>query len=176
MIYWELFWANFIANILGYGGGPATLPLLQKEVVNNYGWYTQTEFSEIVAIGNGLPGPIATKLAAYIGYSEAGVLGALVSLLGAVGPTLILMIVLMSILMRFKETEQVKRLTSIIRPTIGLLLAMMTYTFIKSAYIEMGIIHIIVLVICGYLFLEIKKVNPAYVVCGALIYGALFLG
>lgn len=53
MIYWELFYANFIANMLGYGGGPATLPLLKEEVVDNYGLLTNKEFSEVVAFGNG---------------------------------------------------------------------------------------------------------------------------
>src|SRR5690625_6230178 len=50
--------SNFIANMLGYGGGPATLPLLKKEIVDNYGLLTNQEFSEVVAFGNGLPGPI----------------------------------------------------------------------------------------------------------------------
>src|SRR5690625_5409923 len=74
MIYWEIFKANFIANILGYGGGPATIPLLEYEVVNRYEWFTVNEYSEMVALGNGLPGPIATKLAGYIGFEVGGYL------------------------------------------------------------------------------------------------------
>ena len=51
----------FVSNILGYGGGPASIPLIQKEVVDRYHWLTVKEFSEMLAIGNALPGPIATK-------------------------------------------------------------------------------------------------------------------
>src|SRR5699024_12639989 len=101
IIYWELFYANFIANMLGYGGGPATLPLLKKEIVANYGLLTNQEFSEVVAFGNGLPGPIATKMAAFIGYDQAGILGALISLFSAVATTLIIFLVLLSTLIHY---------------------------------------------------------------------------
>lgn len=175
IIYWKLFYAHFIANILGYGGGPATLPLLKEEVVDNYGLLTNQEFSELVAFGNGLPGPIATKMAAFIGYDQAGVFGALVSLFATVAPTLILLIILMSILMKYKDSPKVKRLTKVIRPTIGVLLAVMTYEFITDSTIDIGIFHTIIIVVLGYFFLEMRKVNPAYVIIGALIYGGVFL-
>src|SRR5690625_6768189 len=89
MIYWEIFKANFIANILGYGGGPATIPLLEYEVVNRYEWFTVNEYSEMVALGNGLPGPIATKLAGYIGFEVGGYFGAFVGVFLCVGTLLI---------------------------------------------------------------------------------------
>ncbi len=175
IIYWELFYANFIANMLGYGGGPATLPLLKEEVVDNYGLLTNQEFSEVVAFGNGLPGPIATKMAAFIGYDQAGILGALISLFATVAPTLILLIVLMSILMKYKDSPKVKRLTKVIRPTIGVLLAVMTYQFIADSTIDIGVFHTIIIVVFGYFFLELKKVSPAFVIIGALVYGGMFL-
>lgn len=175
MIYWELFYANFIANILGYGGGPATLPLLKEEIVDNYGMLTNQEFSEVVAFGNGLPGPIATKMAAFIGYDQAGVLGALISVFATVAPTLILLIVLMSVLMKYKDSPKVKRLTKIIRPTIGVLLAVMTYQFITDSTIDIGIFHTIIIIVFGYFFLEVKRISPAFVIIGALIYGGVFL-
>ena len=63
MIYWQIFLAFFIPGIVGYGGGPASIPLIEHEVVDRYGWLTVQEFSEVLALGNSLPGPIATKLA-----------------------------------------------------------------------------------------------------------------
>ncbi|RKJ34138.1 chromate transporter, partial [Butyricicoccus sp. 1XD8-22] len=75
MIYIQIFLAFFYPGILGYGGGPATIPLIEHEVVENYGWMTTSEFSEVLALGNSLPGPIATKMAGFIGYEVGGVLG-----------------------------------------------------------------------------------------------------
>ena len=52
------------------------IPLIQEEVVNAQAWLTQDEFVDAFAFGNSLPGPIATKIAGYVGYQVAGVGGA----------------------------------------------------------------------------------------------------
>lgn len=175
MIYWKIFYANFISNLLGYGGGPATIPLLEYEVVDRYGWFTNQEFSEIVALGNGLPGPIATKMAAYIGYVQGGVFGAGIALFATVAPSIMLLIVLLGILMKYKDSPKVQMLTKIVRPTIAVLLGMMTYDFFVDSYDTVGIIHTVILVVAGYVLLEKRGMNPLYVVLGALLYGAIFL-
>lgn len=176
MIYWQIFLANFIANLLGYGGGPATIPLLEHEVVDRYGWFTVSEYSEMVALGNGLPGPIATKLAGYIGYEQGGILGAFVGLFASVAPSMIMMIALLGILLKFKESPKVKRLTQYVRPTIAVLLGVMTVSFFFTSFDDAGYIHSIIIGIASLLLLEKWKISPVYVVLGALTYGAVFLG
>lgn len=176
MIYWEIFMANFISNILGYGGGPATIPLLEHEVVSRYGWFTVSEYSEMVALGNGLPGPISTKLAAYIGYDQGGILGAFVGLFGSVAPSLILMIALLGLLLKYKDSQKVKKLTQFVRPTIAVLLGVMTYNFFFNSYEGIGIIHTVIIGAASLITLEKWKLSPVYVVTGALLYGAVFLG
>lgn len=175
MIYWKLFYAHFIANLLGYGGGPATIPLLEHEVVERYGWFTNQEFSEIVALGNGLPGPIATKMAAYIGYDQGGILGAVIALFGTVAPSLILMLALLGLLMKYKDSPKVQMLTRIVRPTIAILLGVMAYGFFFDSIQGVGTIHTVVLIVVSYFLLEKRGVSPLYVVLGALAYGAVFL-
>lgn len=176
MIYLQIFMANFMSNILGYGGGPATIPLLEREVVTRYGWFTTYEYSEMVALGNGLPGPIATKLAAYIGYEQGGVLGAFVGLFGAVAPSMILMLILLSVLLKYKSSLRVQRLTQYVRPAIAVLLGLMTYNFFALAYEGSGLFHTLVISIVSLICLERFKISPVFVVLGALIYGAIFLG
>lgn len=176
MIYWQIFLANFIANLLGYGGGPATIPLLEHEVVDRYGWFTTQEYSEMVALGNGLPGPIATKLAAHIGFEQGGIIGSVIGVFATVAPSLMMMIALLGLLLKYKESPKVKKLTQIIRPTIAVLLGVMTYDFFFHAYEGGGIIHTIILGVAGLLCLEKWKISPVYVVLGALVYGGVFLG
>ncbi len=60
---WRIFLAFFRVGMLGYGGGPASIPLVHKEVVDHYKWMTDEEFGDVLALGNTLPGPIVTKLA-----------------------------------------------------------------------------------------------------------------
>ena len=59
-------------GVTGYGGGPSTIPLIEYEAVQKYKWMTEDEFGDILALANTLPGPIATKMAAYIGYKVNG--------------------------------------------------------------------------------------------------------
>ncbi|MGM0837296.1 MAG: chromate transporter [Bacillota bacterium] len=172
MIYWQIFLAFFIPGILGYGGGPASIPLIEKEVVGNYNWMTTQEFSEVIAVGNSLPGPIATKLAASIGYAEAGFLGSLIALFATVAPSIILMLALMTILLKHKENPKVKNISIIVRPVIAVLLGGMTFHFAKDAIINLGVIYTILLIVGSYLLLEKAKLHPAFVIAIALIVGA----
>src|SRR5699024_4273256 len=110
-----------------------------------------------------------------IGYEQAGIGGALISLFATVAPTLSILIVLMSILMTYKDSAKVIGLTKVIKPNIGVILALMTYQYIADSTIDIGIFHTIIIVLFGYFFLEIRKVSPAFVIIGALVYGGIFL-
>lgn len=173
MIYWSIFLAFFIPGILGYGGGPSSIPLVEKEVVDNYGWMTTQEFGEMVALANALPGPIATKMAGYIGYAEGGVLGSFVALFASIAPSLLLMIVLMVTLMKYKDSPKVKNITKLIRPVIAVLLGAMTLQFVNTSIGTTGGVQTIILIVVSYWMLEIRKIHPAFVILLALAYGAL---
>ncbi|MGP4079353.1 chromate transporter [Pseudalkalibacillus sp. R45] len=175
MIYWHIFLAFFIPGILGYGGGPASIPLVENEVVDRYGWMSTEEFSEVLALGNALPGPIATKMAGYIGYAQAGWLGATVGIFATVAPSLILMIILLKVLMKYKDSEKVKRMTVMVRPAIAVLLGVMAYQFFVSSYAGSGVLQTVLLFAASYLFLVRLRIHPAFVIAGALVYGGIFL-
>ncbi|MGP4073262.1 chromate transporter [Piscibacillus sp. B03] len=172
---WYLFLAFLIPGIVGYGGGPASIPLIEHEVVKNYGFLTTTEFGEVLALGNALPGPIATKMAGYIGYNVAGVPGAIVALVATIVPSLIAMILLLGLIMKFKDSPKVKKMTSLIRPTIAILLFVLAFQFVDTSYQSAGIWQTVILVVASYLLLEKVKLHPAFVIMGALTYGAIFL-
>ncbi|WP_188207697.1 chromate transporter [Alkalibacillus aidingensis] len=173
--YWNLFLAFFIPGIVGYGGGPATIPLIEYEVVQRYEWMTTPEFGEVLALGNALPGPIATKMAGYIGYEVGGIFGAIVAISATVVPSLIAMILLLKLLMKYKDSPKIKRMTALIRPAIAILLGVLAYQFFATSYEGAGIIQTIILIVASFLALEKWKVHPAYVIVGALTYGAVFL-
>lgn len=172
-IYWHLFLAFFIPGIVGYGGGPSSIPLVQYEVVDRYGWLSMEEFGEILALGNALPGPIATKMAGYIGFEVGGYFGAFIALFATVAPSLMAMIFLLSLLYKFKDSPKVKRMTNLIRPTIAVLLGVLAYEFFFTSWTSAGTVQTIALGSISFLLLEKWKVHPAYVIAGALVYGAV---
>ena len=72
---WSLFLIFSRVALFSWGGGPASLALMQRETTA-VGWVSPAEFADAVAIGNALPGPIAPQVSAYIGYKMAGILSA----------------------------------------------------------------------------------------------------
>lgn len=175
MVYVSLFWAFFLANLLGYGGGPPSIPLIQNEVVHHYHWLTIEEFGEILAIGNALPSPINTKLAGYIGYQVGGIPGAVVAFLATVAPTAIAMIVLLKSINLFRNAPQVKAMTQSIRPIVAVLLGVLAYQFFASAVSGIGWVHTLILGIVSFVLLERKKVSPALVILISMGYGMFFI-
>lgn len=156
-------------GILGYGGGPSSIPLVQIEVVNNYGWMTIEEFANVLAIGNALPGPIATKMAGYIGYKVAGLPGAFMALLGAVGPSLVAMLLLYRAMLAYKDTPQVKGMIQAVRPVVIVLLAMLVMDMWPRAVTNW--VHIAIGV-GAFALMHFLRVHPALVVVGTLALGA----
>lgn len=175
MIYWHIFLAFLIPNIVGYGGGPPSIPLVKNEVADHYHWMNDAQFGEILAIGNTLPGPIATKMAGYIGYQQGGVMGAAIAIAATVLPSLIAMILLLQLLLRFKHSPRIKNMTMVIRPAVAVMLIMMALDFFMSSWKQAGAMHLAVLAIAGFIAMERMKVHPFFVIAASLIYGFILI-
>jgi chromate transporter len=175
MIYWNLFLSFLISNLLGYGGGPAIIPLIQNDVVNHYHWMSLSEFSNVLAIANALPGPIATKMGGFIGYQLGGILGAIVALAATILPSALAVIILFKFVNLFKDSPRVKLMTKSVQPIIFVLLAVMAYQFFFSAFEKSGALHLVLLAFLSYLTLSKFKVHPSFVIIGSLFYGGIFL-
>lgn len=176
ILYWKIFLAFFIPGILGYGGGPASIPLIENEVVGHYHWMTVTTFSNVLAFGNSLPGPIAPQMAGYIGYVQGGVAGSLIAIFAIVAPSLILLILLLRLLYTFKDSPKVKRLTMLIRPIIVVMLGMMAYNFFVASKQESGWLPMIVIGALSFVLMQRFRLHPAFIIAAALLFGAFFMG
>lgn len=175
MILLKLFWGFFVANILGYGGGPASIPLMQQEIVDHHGWMTNAEFVDMLAVANALPGPIATKIAAYVGFQQAGWLGLTVAMIATVAPSAIALIVLLKILRHFKQSSVVKGMTLLVQPVIGVMMILLTWQFSFVSFESIGYIQSILIGVIALLAMTKWKVHPALVIVLAFIYGGVVL-
>jgi len=173
MKYKDIFLAFFRAGILGFGGGPACLPIIQKEIVDKYGWLTKEDFSEIVAIANTLPGPINTKMSGYIGYRLKGKLGSVFAISATVLPSVIMMIVFLGALENFSDLPQVQGMIQAIIPVVAVMLGLMTWDMLKAAHKGLKWLTIILhLVIVGFL-VAFVNVHPAIIIA-LILLSALF--
>jgi len=157
------------AGILGFGGGMACLPLIQREVVDKYEWINENEFGEIVAISNTLPGPINTKMAGYIGYRVAGTLGAIIAVCATILPSVILLILLLETLSTFREHPVVAGMLQAIVPVVGVMLALMAWQFLSAAAKEMKWLIVLIQVVIVALLVVVLNIHPAVVVGGLII-------
>ncbi len=169
----DIFIGFLRSGLLGYGGGPSTIPLVHREVVEKYRWMTNDEFADVLALGNTLPGPIATKMAGYIGYRLAGIFGLITALIATVLPTAIAMIALIGLLSAFRDSPVVAGMTEAVAPIIAVMLASMTWQFLKQSKKELGWMGCSLLA-AGSLFLYgLLKVHPAFIILALLIAALL---
>ena len=171
----KLFIGFFVANVLGYGGGPASIPLMYREVVTNYEWSTAAEFSNILALGNALPGPIATKIAAYVGYDVGGVVGTIVALIATIVPSAVALIVLLKVLRKHRQSNVVKGIGLLVQPVIAIMMLVLTWEMGQSSIESIGWLQSILIAAVAFWAMQMKKIHPAIVMIAAFAYGGIVL-
>ncbi|WP_170008202.1 chromate transporter [Bacillus fonticola] len=174
MTVWHLFLAFFRVGIFGFGGGPSSIPLVHKEVVERYEWLSDEEFSDVLALGNALPGPIATKLAGYIGFRVSGVFGCLAALIATAFPTVIAMIALLQVLNTFKDERWVQGMTAAVVPVVAVMLAVLTWDFVKKSTSGIGVKMTVAFLAGSTILLQLIGLHPAILIFAVLLSALLF--
>lgn len=131
MIFFHLFVTFFFIGLFGFGGGYGMLSLIQGEVVHHWHWMTTSEFTDIVAISQMTPGPIGINSATYCGFTavhNAGygytmsVLGSALATFSLMLPSIILMILVSRLFIKYMNTQAVQSVFLGLRPAVvGLL-------------------------------------------------------
>lgn len=129
MLLLELFKTFFIIGLISFGGGYAMIPVIELEVTT-HGWMTTQEFTDIIAIAGMSPGPIATNSAVFVGYKTAGFSGAVVSALGMVLPSLIIILIISLFFAKANEHKMAQSAFYGLRPII---VGLIIYAAIKFA-------------------------------------------
>ena len=181
MLLWQIFWLFTRVALFSWGGGPASLALMQRECTAA-GWVTSDEFADGVAVGNTLPGPIAPQVSAFVGYRVAGVPGANAAAAGTVLPTTILMLVMIYFFFRVKDSVAVKAMLTAVRPVVVGLLIWTAYDMANSVFgarklgwgpallqgwDKLGI------AVVAFGLLTFTKINPVFIILGAAGLGFL---
>ncbi len=97
MIYVELFWSFLQVGLFAVGGGYASMPLIQAQVVEYHQWMTMSELIDVFALSQMTPGPIGINAATFVGARQAGIGGAIAATIGFVTPSIFIMLILGSI-------------------------------------------------------------------------------
>lgn len=174
MIYLQLLISYLKIGFFGFGGGYAMLSLIQNEVVVNREWLTNGEFTDIIAISQMTPGPIAINSATYIGYTVTGnVWGSIIATIAVCLPSLTIMLLITKFYLKLKDNVYVKSAMWGMKPMLIAMIAVAAMVLLSPE----TFIDPISWIICGVVFLaSVFKVNPILLIvlsgiAGYLIYG-----
>ncbi|WP_144525271.1 chromate transporter [Bacillus pumilus] len=170
--YFELIIAMVRTGILGFGGGPSVIPLIRHEAVVKYHWVNDDGFGETLAIANALPGPIATKMSAYLGYRLKGVSGAIVATAAHILPTCLAMVALVTLVSVLSSSQIIQNMIGAVTPVIAVLLGVMAYEFGQKTLKGFGMIFGIALFLLAFIGLQVLSIHPGIIVIIFLCYGA----
>jgi chromate transporter len=182
---WKLIWDIFIVfsrvALFSWGGGPASMGLMQREVVTA-GWTTPEEFADALAIGNALPGPIAPQVSAYIGYKMAGLPGAISGVTGTVLPTTVLMLIMVVLFFGIKDSPTVQSMLKAVRPVVvGLVLwtayimAFSVFNVSKIGWMQ-GLAQNadkVLIILAAFALLTLTTINPVWLIVAGAILGLI---
>lgn len=136
MLYLALFFQFFLIGSLSFGGGYASLPLIQSAVVENRGWLTCEEFADILTLSEVTPGPIALNAASFAGFRTAGIAGSIAATLGCAAPSCILVSVLAVLYMKYRKGALFSNILAAVRPAVCAMIASSFLTIASIAFIE----------------------------------------
>ncbi|MDL2264070.1 chromate transporter [Synergistaceae bacterium OttesenSCG-928-I11] len=163
-----LFVSFFKIGLVGYGGGPSLIPLIKEEVVNVRGWMDALRFVDMVAIGNAIPGPIATKLSLVVGYEVAGFAGIVTATVAIALPGVALVLLLMKCVDRVKDNPRIQSMMKGLRPVVVAILAYAAYDMSYGSLVDLYTWAIAGIAFALMIF---TKIHPALLVVAGAIAG-----
>lgn len=173
MLLLKLYLAFLKIGTFGFGGGYAMLPLIRREIVDNNAWLSQTDFMDIIGISQMTPGPIAINAATFVGFKTGGILGSVLSTLGVVTTSFILISFANYFFNKFKNSKILANALKGMRPAlIGLIISV----FITLSYESYRDLYsLIIAAIIGFLLYK-TKIHPILIIVIAALLGILFYG
>ncbi len=156
---WTLFKTFFKIGLFTFGGGYAMIANVRETVVEKFGWVSEDEFIQIIAIAESTPGPIAINMATYIGFKKKGVLGSAVATLGVVLPSLIIIYLISLVLDAFMANKYVAYAFVGIKCAVALLITKAGFDMLKKLEKKVLPVSVFVIVLGLMLSFELFSIN-----------------
>lgn len=169
--YLETFFIFVKIGLFTIGGGYAMVPLIEDEIVSRRKWIAKEEFIDLLALAQSAPGIFAVNISIFIGYRLRGVRGSLVTALGTILPSFLIILAIALFFHNFKDNATVERIFKGIRPAVVALIAAPTFGMAKSAKIGWKLCWIPV---SAALLIWLLGFSPIWIVIIAGVGGYLY--
>jgi chromate transporter len=164
----ELFILFFKLGAFTIGGGVAMLPLLQNTLTQEKKWFSQDEFVDIVAVCQSLPGVIAINMATYVGYKKKGFIGSLVSTIGVVLPSFVMILLIATFISNLSDNPYVAGAMAGLRAA-ALGLVVVAVIQMSSVVFKGG--WTILAAVVSFVLIAVFNINTAYVILLFIVLG-----
>lgn len=154
-----------------FGGGMVMLAFLEQDVVNAFGWLSQREFVDAVALGQVTPGPIVIS-SVFVGYKVAGLLGSVAAMVAISLPSFLMTIVVGHQLKRWRSDPRVRAFLRGVSPAVVGLIVAAGVGIARSALVD---VPVALLAVASLAAIVRFKVDSALVVVATGVIGAVFL-
>ena len=171
MIYLQLFLSFLQIGLFSFGGGYAAIPLIQGQIVDQHGWLSMAEFTDLITISQMTPGPIAINSATFVGIRIGGIPGALVATLGCILPSCIIVTLLAKLYLKYQKLDVLQSVLNSLRPAVVALIASAGISILVTAFWgSEGVIRladtdwllVVIFIVCVVLLQKLKW-NPILV-------------
>lgn len=168
MILIKLFLEFCKIGIIAFGGGNAIFPILHHEIVEKLQWISTQDFLNFVSIAETTPGPIGMNLSTFIGFKLAVFPGALVATIGYVFLPFLIMLVVVTVAVKIKDSKIYKRFLSAIMVVVLVLLIRAVHLMAEGGFKDFR--PYLLALVAFIVFMKFKKFNPIYllITCGLI--------
>lgn len=171
MVLVNLFLSFLRIGLFAIGGAHSFLPLIEKEVVQNFGWLSKEEFLDVLGVVKVFPGAISIKFATYTGYKLAGILGAIAANLGnLLGPAILIMFG-SGLYLKYKHLAGVKAAFNAVELAVFALLIALAFQLINVS--ELAQLKNLLIIAVSFVLFTYTKVHPALIIVGIGFLGTI---
>ena len=172
MIYLKLFLTFLEIGLFTFGGGYAMISLIREKALA-FGWLTEAELLNMIAVSESTPGPIAVNMATFVGSTQGGILDSLVATLGVVLPSFIIILLISALIRSFLKYKGVQAFLGGVRPCVIALILATAVTMLLSTLLGVttisggfapdprGIIILALLAAIALIFKKLQKKKPS---------------
>ena len=168
---WVLFWSYIRITSLVLGGGYAIIAAAQEEFVRRRKWLTEDDVLEMITVTQTVPGILACNSAVYVGWKLGGWVGAVAALLGAIIPSLVIIIAIAAVMSRAQNFIQQPMVRGAFIGLIACIVGMVLATAIRMWKKVMTEPLAYLIAACGLVGLAVFKLPPVWLILGAIVVG-----
>lgn len=155
----------------------ATLPFLY-DISDRTGWFTHQQLADMIAVSESTPGPIGVNMATYSGYLTGGYTGAVISTLGLIAPSIIVILVIVAFLDAFKDNKHVNAVFYGLRPASTAMITAAGLVVARVTFLADGVHWKAIVLACALLVLTnkiafTKKLHPVIWIAVAAVVGVV---